>query len=221
MADNKNNTEKEKKGTKFSVGLGLLDYLNPIAYSTTSIIILTHVKDIFPKPSFLIYLAGVVLSMIFGFTIPTVKVLVGLGKFEFKMPVNFVFYVNFGILISGTVLLYNFMHMKPIALIVMLAAIVLFLAFIYAKTKKFNSVAVLTGSAGYILIYISLIAASLAKGMVAPVVLYAVAICLMILLVCIGCFSNLYNARVHWVIEASNATCQTCVVIATFLLFCR
>jgi len=79
--------------------------------------------------------------------------------------------------------------------------------------------AVLIGGIGYLLIYISLITRSIGSGRVVPVILYALAICLYLMLVGIGIKGNLKDARVHWVIELSNILCQSFVAIGTLVLF--
>ena len=89
------------KFNKFSVPLGLLDYINPIFYTVTTTTIITNLEM---KMGFKVFfIIGMIISLIFGYTIPTIKILVGLGKIKFKMPVNLVFFVNFGIFISGLI----------------------------------------------------------------------------------------------------------------------
>ena len=84
----------EKKLSKFSVPLGLVDYINPIFYGITTFTIIKNMNNVMSLPSYIFFIVGAVISLIFGLTIPTVKVLVGTGKIKFKMPVNFVFFVN-------------------------------------------------------------------------------------------------------------------------------
>lgn len=213
--EEKNN---EIKG-KFSVGLGLFDYINPIFYTVTSIMLFLNLKSIMNKPLFIAYVIGAVLSLVFGFTIPTVKIIVGLGIMSFKMPVNLVFYVNSGIFISGLAIFGHVMKVSPAVLICIFAVVVLLLFLLYKKGKKFNTVAVLIGFAGYIMIYVSLITLAIAFGVKISILLYAVAICLFVMLVCIGIKADLLNAKIHWVIEISNVLCQGCVAMATVLLF--
>jgi len=218
-----NQTEnKPKRGTTFSVGLGLLDYVNPIVYTTLSIFMSINIIHEIPMWQFLIYAAGAIVSIIFGFTIPTVKVLVGLGKFEFSLPVNLVAYVNTGIFISGSVLLLCVKKANPVVYLIVMAvlAALLYLG-IYKKTKKFNPVAVLIGCIGYTMIYITCISRAAGLGLTGPIICYSIAILLMIVLVCIGCFANLMKAQIHWVIEATNIICQSMALIGTILLFCR
>lgn len=212
-------TAKTDKMNSFSVALGLFDYINPIFYTVTSMTILKNMKGVMSTPIFIMFLLGAVLSLIFGFTIPTVKFIVGLGKMDFKMPVNLVFYVNTGILISGLALFFTVTKISPVVLIIILAAIVAILVSIKAKGGKFNTVAVLAGAAGYLLIYISMILYSLSVGSILSVVLYGFAICLFVFLVLVGCKADLMNPKVHWVIEITNVVCQITVAIATILAF--
>ena len=212
-------TVKNDKMNSFSVALGLFDYINPIFYTVTSMTILKNMKGVMSTPIFIMFLAGAILSLIFGFTIPTVKFIVGLGKMDFKMPVNLVFYVNTGILISGLALFFTVTGISPVVLIVILAAIVAILAAIKLRGGKFNTVAVLAGAAGYLLIYISMILWSLSVGSTVSVVMYGFAICLFVFLVLVGCKADLMNPKVHWVIEITNVVCQITVAIATILAF--
>ena len=212
--------DDEIKG-KFSVALGLFDYINPILYAVTSVTVLTHLFGEMKLPMYILYALGVLVSLIFGFSIPTVKVMVGTGKMQFKLPVNFVSFVNSGIFVSGLMLFGYTLNVKPIIYLVIVVLALAVLGFILKKSGKFNTVAVLIGAIGYLLIYISLITLSVRAGVTLPIVLYAFAICLFVLLVGIGIKGNLKNANLHWVIEACNVCCQLSVAIATLLLFCR
>ena len=211
----------EEKFNKFSVPLGLLDYVNPVLYTTTMITIIKNMgyKMIYPFNHYLFY--GVVISAIFGFIIPTGKVLVGLGAIKFSMPVGLVLGTNIGILISGLTLIHYALKMSVQTLGIIILVILAFLIFIYFKTKKFNTVAVLTGAIGYMFIYISLIIMAVRKEMIIPIILYGMAISLFVTLCAIGIKSNLKNPKVHWAIEIMNVLCQFLVCISTFILFSR
>lgn len=208
-----------KKQASFSLGLGLFDYINPIFYSITTITIFLNIKDKMPTPLFILFLIGMIISLIFGFSIPTVKCLVGLGKMKFEMPVNLVFYVNSGIFLSGISLFKYVSNINNTVYILILIMAIMFLCFVLYKTKKFNTVAVLTGAVGYILLYSSLITLSIQKQMMIPITMYAIAILLFIFLCGIGIKANLKNPKVHWVIEISNVICQGLVAIATVIQF--
>ena len=104
----------------------------------------------------------------FGFVIPTGKVIVGLGLLKFKMPVSLVFCVNTGILLSGLMLLKNALKISPILLLGILLMILLFSATLYKKQKKINTIAVLTGAIGYLFTYMSLIIMSFQKDKILP-----------------------------------------------------
>lgn len=204
---------------KFSVSLGLFDYINPIFYTITAVTIISKMYLVMNIDYFLLLVSGCAISIIFGFAIPTIKLLVGLGKFEFKMPVNLVFYVNAGLLISGICLFDYIFEIKPLLMLVIVFIICMLLLFVYTKTKKFNTIAVLTGLIGYSLIYSSLINIAIKNNCILSIVLYSIAICLCVLLVIIGCTANLKDARVHWVIEITNVTCQGLVALSTVILF--
>lgn len=207
------------KFDKFSVPLGLLDYVNPILYSVTVITIIKNTFGVMDRPYSMILFAGAVISVFFGLIIPTGKVLVGLGVIRFVMPVSLVFCVNTGILMTGLMLLRFVRNLSTAWTVILTALIIAVLVFIYSKSRKINTVAVLTGAAGYLLIYTSLITLSLKQGAMGPVIMYAAAIALFVMLCGIGIRADLKNPRVHWVIEISNVLCQFLVAAATVIIF--
>lgn len=209
----------EKRFNKFSVPLGLLDYVNPIFYTVTMVTVIKNLHEPMGSPYNTLLMIGAVISIFFGFIIPTGKVIVGLGLIKFVMPVILVFSVNIGILLSGLMLFHYVMKLNTAIFLSLIALIAVLLLYIYIKSKKFNTAAVLTGAAGYLLIYSSLITLAIQKGIILPVILYAAAILLFIMLCGIGIKANLHNPRVHWVIEISNVLCQGLVAAATVLLF--
>lgn len=217
--NNKNN-ESEIVGN-FSVALGLFDYINPIFYGITVITILIKMFGEMSTLIYTVFAIGALISLIFGFSIPTVKLIVGLGKMQFKMPVNLVSFVNTGILLSGIALISHIVEVKPLMLIIVLLCVAGIIGFLWYKTGKFNTVAVLIGAVGYLMLYISMITLAINKGVILPIILYALAICLFVFLCLIGILSNLKNAKVHWTIEISNVVCQCSVAMATLLLLCR
>ena len=210
---------KEKRFNKFSVPLGLLDYINPIFYTVTMVTVLNNLFDVMNRPYNTLLKTGAIISIFFGFIIPTGKVIVGLGLIEFVMPVSLVFCVNAGILLSGLMLIQFVLDIDLIQWTALIVLIVVFLVLIYYKRRKLNTVAVLTGAFGYILIYVSLISLSIQKGVLTPILMYGLAIVLFVMLCGIGIQANLKNPKVHWVIEISNVFCQGLVAIATVMLF--
>ena len=66
----------EKRFSRFSVPLGLLDYINPILYSITMVTITRKLFSVMGHPSNIIFLIGAIMSVFFGLIIPTGKVLV-------------------------------------------------------------------------------------------------------------------------------------------------
>lgn len=209
------------KLNKFSVPLGLLDYVNPVLYSITMTIIIKNLYSEMITPYNIILLVGAVISILFGLVIPTGKVIVGLGIIQFRMPVSLVACVNFGIYLSGLMLLKYALSLPLYVLLILVAVSAILLYLIFRKGKKINTVAVLMGAFGYLMIYISLILLSVQKGIVLPVVLYCFAIALFVMLCGIGIKANLKNPKVHWVIEISNVTCQLLVTIGTVILFIK
>lgn len=205
---------------KFSVALGLFDYINPILYGITVITIMINMFGVMSAPTFILFALGAMVSLIFGLSIPTVKLIVGLGKMQFKMPVNLVSFVNTGILLSGIALFPHVAALNPPVLALILALSAVVIGCLWYKTGKFNMVAVLIGAVGYLMIYIAMILLSIRNGVVVPIVLYTLAICLFVFLCLVGILANLKNAKVHWVIEISNVICQFSVALATVILFC-
>lgn len=61
-----------KISNNFSVALGLTDYINPVMYLITSITLIINLKQIMSIPYNIFYIIGVIISLIFGFTIPTI-----------------------------------------------------------------------------------------------------------------------------------------------------
>ena len=212
-------TNTKNKMNEFSVALGLFDYINPIFYAITAITIFINMIGTMKQPLLIIFALGAILSLIFGLSIPTVKLLVGLGKFPFKMPVNLVFYVNCGILLSGLSLFAYVFDVSVSIVLAIILCVLLVLGLIYYKTKKFNTVAVLIGAVGYILIYSTLISLAIKTNVTISCILYIFAICLFVFLCCVGIFANLKNPKVHWIIEICNVICQGSVAVSTLLLF--
>jgi len=170
-------------------------------------------------PYGILFLIGAGISVLSGLLIPTGKVLVELNVIQFRMPVSHVFCVNAGILLSGLMLFQSVMAIRPSVLIFLSLVTVASLAFLYHQTKKTNTIAVLTGATGYLLTYVSLITLSARRDMLFPIILYAVAILLFVMLFRIGIRADLKNPKVHWVIEVSNIMCQLLVAVGTILLF--
>ena len=210
---------KKDRLNKFSVSLGLLDYVNPIFYAITIYTIISNVYPLLQTPYNYILFIGWVISLFFGFIIPTGKVIVWLGIIKFRMPVSLVFCVNFWILLSWLMLLKYVMNISLTTLIVIVAFILITLILIYLKSKKINTIAVLTWAYGYLLMYISLITLAIKNNVVLPVILYGIAILLFVMLCWIWIKADLKNPKVHWVIEISNVVCQWLVALATIILF--
>ena len=203
----------------FSIGLGLLDYINPIFYTVTSLTLMNAMKETMPPLSYRMFVIGAAVSLIGGYIIPTGKLIVGLGLIRFVMPVPLVFFVNSGILISGLFLAKTVFSVPDLLFAAAALTICACLVYVLRKTGKFNTAAVLTGAAGYLLIYVTLIALSLHRGMILPVILYMIAVGLFVTLVITGIRADLYNPKVHWFIEISNVLCQGCVALGTLILF--
>ena len=208
-----------KKLNSFSVPLGLLDYINPIFYAITTFTIMHFMQGRMDPTIFMLFKIGAILSLVVGMIIPTGKLIVGLGIIEFVMPVILVYLVNTGILLSGLMLFKTVIDPSNIIFGLLILVILVLLGLVYKQTKKFNTVAVLNGMAGYLLVYISLITLSIQNKFYVSVICYALAICLFVFLGGVGIKANLKDPRVHWVIEICNVICQGCVALGTLLLF--
>lgn len=219
MNDQKDSRHTSGKMNEFSVALGLLDYVNPIFYTITALTLIRNMKGMMSSALFTVFVIGAVISLIGGFVIPTGKVLVGMKVIRFRMPVSIVFFVNSGIFLSGLALAAYVLKLPWIVLILLAVCSAVFLGMIIRRSGKFNTAAVLTGAIGYVLIYISLIILSLAEHMILPVILYALAICLFVFLCFIGIKADLYDPKVHWLIEICNVLCQGLVALSTCILF--
>ncbi len=211
----------KKKFESFSVPLGLLDYGNPVFYTVTMVTILKNMYGVMDRPFNVILLMGAIISIFFGLVIPTGKVIVGLGLIEFRMPVSLVACVNTGILISGLMMLRHVLELSLPALLIILLLAAAALYLIYTKSKKFNTVAVMTGAIGYMLLYVSLIILSVERDTFLPILFYVLAIFFFFMLCGIGIKADLKNPKVHWVIEVSNVMCQFLVAVGTVILFSK
>ena len=208
-----------KKNDGFSVPLGLVDYINPFLYAITTYTIIINMREVMKTLFYELFIIGAVISLLFGLIIPTGKLIVGLGIIKFRMPVILVFLVNSGILLSGLILFQTITHIKLALFLVIILLSLLILFMIYLKNKKLNTIAVLIGTIGYLMIYISLIIKSILSNHFIPIIFYIVAISLFIMLCMIGIKANLKDYKVHWIIEISNIICQLSVAIGTLLLF--
>ncbi len=209
----------KEKFNSFSVPLALLDYINPILYGITCYMLIKYMKDSMLSPYHTLFIVGAVLSLLFGLVIPTGKLIVGLGIIKFRMPVILVFLVNIGIFISGMILFKTVFNVNAVLFFMIILIAIILLILFYLKNKKMNTIAVLTGALGYLLIYISLIICSIHFHKIISIIFYCFAICLFIMLCGIGINANLKNPKIHWIIEISNVICQLLVTTATILLF--
>ena len=57
----------KKKSENFSVALGLTDYINPVFYTISSLLILKNMKEMMSAMDWRICLIGVIVSLIGGY----------------------------------------------------------------------------------------------------------------------------------------------------------
>ena len=110
------------------------------------------------------------------------------------------------------------LNMSDIWLCILAVVIIVLLVMLYVRKRKANTIAVLTGAAGYVMLYTSLITLAAKQGIIPSIIMYAVAILLFVILCGIGIKANLKDPKVHWVIKASNVVCQALVAVATMVL---
>ena len=213
MAENK--TDSQKKG--FNVALGLVDYVNPLTYSINTFLIFAGVKHLMNPLQFWGYLIGIIISLIIGIVIPTGKLLVGLGKIEFRLPYALFFIVNFGIMITGVALFHTVAGTK--ALLIALAVILAIILGLWAMTKKINSAIMFTGTLGYTLIYIALIMLALRAGKILPMIMFILCWCIMMGIIVMSMKVDLTNPKWHWPIEGGNIGTQIILMIGLIVLF--
>ncbi len=213
MAENK--TDSQKKG--FNVALGLVDYVNPLTYSINTFLILSGARHLMGPLQFWGYLIGIIISLIIGIVIPTGKLLVGMGKIEFRLPYALFFIVNLGIMLTGVSLFAAVAGTK--ALIIALVIILVIIFGLWAMTKKFNSAIMFTGTLGYTLIYISLIMLALRAGKILPMILFILCWCIMMGIIVMSMKVDLTNPKWHWPIEGGNIGTQIILMIGLIILF--
>ena len=213
MAENK--TDSQKKG--FNVALGLVDYVNPLTYSINTFLILSGARHLMGPLQFWGYLIGIIISLIIGIVIPTGKLLVGMGKIEFRLPYALFFIVNLGIMLTGVSLFAAVAGTK--ALIIALVIILVIIFGLWAMTKKFNSAIMFTGTLGYTLIYISLIMLALRAGKILPMILFILCWCIMMGIIVMSMKVDLTNPKWHWPIEGGNIGTQIILMIGLIVLF--
>ncbi|MDO5850666.1 MAG: hypothetical protein Q4P14_05560, partial [Methanobacteriaceae archaeon] len=126
---------------------------------------------------------------------------------------------NSGIFISGLCLLKSVININTYLYIAILVLLLGLLTVLYLKQKKFNTIAVLMGAIGYLLIYISLIVLSINNAVTLALIFIVLAIILYLFLIGIGIKADLKNPKVHWILESCNVLCQMFVMITTLILF--
>ena len=120
---------------------------------------------------------------------------------------------------SGTMLLKYTFGLNGLLLFLIGICVLILLFLIYRKNKKINTVAVMTGAFGYVMIYLSMITLSFRNKIFLSAVFSVMAIFLFVMLCGIGIKANLKDPKVHWKIEISNVICQGLVALAAVLLF--
>ena len=203
-------------GNEFSVALGLFDYINPICYTIFSIIGFKYFRKIMKSGFFYTYLIGCIISLIGGFFIPTIKVLVGAGVIEWGLPVSKVIIANTGFLISGPTLFIGTLkrnRREGSDVMLLSAGGGLSLAFL-------NKFIVGFGALGMIMIYIT--CAKLAferKRKYAAITLIISLAGTLFESFYSNSGADLNSPAVHWVIEIGAVITHLMLVVSGYLLF--
>lgn len=211
-----------KQFTTFSLLLGLVDYINPIIYMVTIIIILRDLRNNADESMYKIFSFGAIISLIGGFLIPLVKTIVGLGIIDFVLPVPVVHIVNTGFLISGVTLFLIVKNKtyKQISLFTKLIVLAIYIVgfIIISVLVKYNTAVILSGVIGILFIYFSVLYKAYKTKKIVSMILVILSLCMTIFLSFVGSKFNLNSPIVHWIIELTNIVCQLCLMLSVKLL---
>ncbi len=200
--------------------LGLLDYINPICYTTFTIIGFFYFRKIMKPVFFYIYFVGAIISLIGGFFIPTIKTLIGLGVLEWGLPVSKVIIANTGFLISGPTLFIGTLKANrlntPDARNLKLNSLGVFAA----DLAFLNKFIVGFGALGMIMIYVTCAKLAIERKRYYAACTLAVSLCGTLFE---AFYSNsgtdLNSPAVHLVIEVGAVITHLMLVLSAYLLF--
>lgn len=209
-------TNSQKKG--FSVALGIVDFVNPITYSINTFLIAGGLRTAMSTPQWTVFLCGIILSLFIGIVIPVCKLLVGLGKIEFRLPVGLFLACNLGIFLTGAALLS--IVAKTGVFITIISVLAVLIIFAGIASKKLNTSVMLMGLTGYTMIYVCMACYAIVNGAWISMALFALACLTMYGIIVFSMKADLSDPKNHWWIEGLNISCQIIFAIGLIILFC-
>lgn len=210
----------------FSIGLGLLDCINPILYT---LFFINIIKGLTAKKAdedmIKVLKTGAAMSLTAGYMIAFGKVLVGFNLFSFFLPIPLLYIVDTGFLVTGVTLflIYKKKTYKTLPSVIKISVPVAFAAaFIFTCISGgANAGAELIAATGAILTYATVAAMAAKEKKRLPMVLALAPIITTALLVPYSMSVNLNEAAPHWVIEAVNIAGLALLYLGSVLLFSK
>ena len=199
----------------FSLAMGLFDFINPVMYAAFFIYTLPRIRTYLIKWVYGVYLAGGILSLSTGILIPAIKCIVGLGLMSFELPVKLVAFVNTGFILSGFSVFLGTLKKfrKPEGnKTVELKSII-------NPYSLLNSIVVLGGTIGLILIYISYIRIAIERKRKAGCYLLCFSLIMTLANSFVGTAMDTSASWVHWLIEVIAVSAHTCLFIGGVAIF--
>ena len=192
----------------FSLALGIVDFFNPILMAVFFFSTVRKVKKEIALKYWIPYVCGYVLILGAGFLIPTYKCVVGLTNIRFELPVKLVSVTNAGFIIAGISIFLGTLKKNHSHLLSIISPVSLL-----------NSLVVICGAIGLILIYVSFIKlASEKKQKKATLCIYFS----MIVTICLafaGAALDETLAMIHWIEEIANIIGMAALCIGGQLTF--
>lgn len=202
----------------FSLAMGLFDFINPIMYASFFIYTFKKIRPYLAKGFYIVYVCGGLLSLCAGILIPTVKCIVGLGLMTFDLPVKIVAFVNTGFILSGfSIFIGTMKKFSPMYNGKKDGSVTLHS--IINPYSILNSVVVLGGATGLILVYVSYMKIALKKNRKAAFGVLCYSLVMTLANSFVGSAMDTMAPWVHWLIEAIAVSAHTCLFISALLLF--
>lgn len=201
--------------TGFSLAMGLFDFINPAMYAAFIIYTLPKIRPYLIKWVYVVYLTGGILSLAAGILIPITKCVVGLGLMTFTLPVNIVALVNAGFALSGISVFFGTMKRfrnRESEKSVKTRSII-------DPYSLINSIIVLGGAAGLILIYVSYIKIALERKRKAGGYVLCCSLAMTLVSSFVGAAMDTSASWVHWIIEIIAVSAHTGLFVGGLLIF--
>lgn len=192
----------------FSLALGIADYFNPILMSVFFFYTVGKVKKEIGRQYWIPYVCGYVLVLCAGFMIPTYKCIVGLTDIEFELPVRLVLFTNIGFIIAGASIFLGILKRNRNKVLS-----------VFAPVSVFNSLVVIFGALGLILVYVFYIKLAFAKKRKSAVVCYCYSLAVTLCLAFVGAALDETQALIHWIEEIVNISGMIMLCIGGYLTF--